>query len=42
MKVIISIGTRAELIKTAPFMLELQRRGHDYYFISTGQHNLKP
>ena len=42
MEVIISIGTRAELIKTAPFMLELQRRGHDYYFISTGQHNLKP
>jgi len=40
-KVAIIIGTRAELIKTFPVMLELQRKKMDYYFIHTGQHNLK-
>ena len=40
-KIAIIIGTRAELIKTFPVMLELQRRKRDYYFIHTGQHNLK-
>ena len=39
-KIAIIIGTRAELIKTFPVMLELQKRGEDYYFIHTGQHNL--
>ena len=37
----IIIGTRAELIKTFPLMLELQRRSIPYYFIHTGQHNLR-
>ena len=39
-KITIVIGTRAELIKTFPIMLELQRRNIPYYFIHTGQHNL--
>jgi len=34
------IGTRAELIKTFPVMLELQKRNISYYFIHTGQHQL--
>ncbi len=37
----IIIGTRAELIKSFPVMLELQKRKLPYYFIHTGQHNLK-
>ncbi len=39
-KIAIVIGTRAELIKTFPIMLELQKRDVPYYFIHTGQHNL--
>ena len=39
-KIAIVIGTRAELIKTFPIMLELQKRVIPYYFIHTGQHNL--
>ena len=39
-KIAIIIGTRAELIKTFPVMLELQKRKIPYYFIHTGQHNL--
>lgn len=39
-KIAIIIGTRAELIKTFPVMLELQKRGIPYYFIHSGQHNL--
>ena len=35
------LGTRAELIKTAPVMRELNKRKISYYFISTGQHDLK-
>lgn len=34
------IGTRAELIKSFPVMLEFQKRKEDYYFIHTGQHSL--
>lgn len=34
----IVIGTRAQLIKTAPVMVELKSRGLDYIFIWTGQH----
>ncbi|MEI7719015.1 MAG: UDP-N-acetylglucosamine 2-epimerase (non-hydrolyzing) [archaeon] len=34
------IGTRAELIKTFPVMLELQKKKIPYYFIHTGQHSL--
>jgi len=37
-KIAIAIGTRAELIKTFPVMLELQKRNIPYYFIHTGQH----
>lgn len=32
------VGTKAQLIKMAPIMVELQKRGHDYNFILTGQH----
>jgi UDP-N-acetylglucosamine 2-epimerase len=38
--VAIVIGTRAELIKTFPVMIELQNRKVPYYFIHTGQHSL--
>ncbi|MEM5832453.1 MAG: UDP-N-acetylglucosamine 2-epimerase (non-hydrolyzing) [Candidatus Aenigmatarchaeota archaeon] len=34
------LGTRAELIKTMPIMKELEKRGIDYCFIHTGQHNI--
>jgi UDP-N-acetylglucosamine 2-epimerase len=39
-KIAFIIGTRAELIKSFPLMLELQREKKDYYFIHTGQHAL--
>ncbi len=39
-KIAIVIGTRAELIKTFPVMLELQKRQVPYYFIHSGQHSL--
>lgn len=32
------LGTKAQLIKTAPVMLELDRRGIGYRFIDSGQH----
>lgn len=32
------LGTKAQIIKMAPIMVELQRRGMDYTFIHTGQH----
>ncbi len=34
----IVVGTRAQLIKTAPVMLELDKRGINYSFIYTAQH----
>ena len=40
-KIAIIIGTKAELIKCMPIMLELKKRGEDYWFIHTGQHSLK-
>lgn len=40
-KIAIILGTRAELIKTFPVMLELKKQKIPYYFIHTGQHNLK-
>jgi len=40
-KIAIIIGTNAELIKCMPIMLELKKRGEDYWFIHTGQHSLK-
>lgn len=39
-KIAIVIGTKAELIKCVPIMLELQNRKKDYWFIHTGQHPL--
>jgi len=41
MKTAIILGTRAELIKTFPVMLELQENHSPYYFVHTGQHNLE-
>lgn len=38
-KLCIVIGTRAQLIKTAPVMQELQNRQIPYYFLHTGQHS---
>jgi UDP-N-acetylglucosamine 2-epimerase (non-hydrolysing) len=32
------LGTKAQMIKMAPIMVELQRRNIDYSFIHTGQH----
>ena len=40
-KIAIIIGTKAELIKCMPIMLELQKQKKDYWFIHTGQHSLK-
>ena len=34
------LGTRAELIKSFPVMLEMEKRGIDYTFVHTGQHSL--
>ena len=39
-EIAIIIGTRAELIKVFPVMLELRKAKKDYYFIHTGQHKL--
>jgi UDP-N-acetylglucosamine 2-epimerase len=36
----IVIGTKAELIKCMPIMLELQKQKKNYWFIHTGQHPL--
>lgn len=40
-KIAMIIGTRAELIKIFPVMLELNKKNIPYYFIHTGQHNLE-
>ena len=39
-RIAIVIGTKAELIKCIPVMLELQKRKLDYWFVHTGQHPL--
>jgi UDP-N-acetylglucosamine 2-epimerase (non-hydrolysing) len=39
-KIVIILGTKAELIKCMPIMLELQKRKESYFFIHTGQHPL--
>ena len=39
-KIAIVIGTKAELIKCMPIMVELQKIKEDYLFIHTGQHPL--
>lgn len=38
MKIAIIIGTRPEIIKMAPVMDEIEKRGIDYILIHTGQH----
>ena len=40
MMIAIIIGTKAELIKCMPIMLELQKQKKNYWFIHTGQHPL--
>lgn len=35
------LGTRAEAIKILPIVRQLERRGHDYRVVSTGQHDLR-
>jgi|APSaa5957512622_1039677.scaffolds.fasta_scaffold00261_20 UDP-N-acetylglucosamine 2-epimerase (non-hydrolysing) len=39
-RIAIIIGTKAELIKCMPIMVELQKQKKDYWFIHTGQHPL--
>jgi len=39
-KIAIVIGTKAELIKCMPIMLELKKQKKDYWFVHTGQHPL--
>ena len=39
-RIAVIIGTKAELIKCMPVMLELQKQKIDYWFIHTGQHPL--
>ncbi len=39
-KIAIIIGTKAELIKCMPIMIELQKQKKNYWFIHTGQHPL--
>lgn len=38
MNIVVVVGTRPEIIKMAPVIKELERRGADYTFIHTGQH----
>ncbi len=38
MKVAVIVGTRPEIIKMAPVIKELEKRGADFFIIHTGQH----
>jgi UDP-N-acetylglucosamine 2-epimerase (non-hydrolysing) len=38
MSIVVVVGTRPEIIKMAPIIRELEKRGIDYAFIHTGQH----
>jgi len=38
MSVLVVVGTRPEIIKMAPIIKELERRGVDFVFVHTGQH----
>src|SRR4030042_1388541 len=38
MRVAIVLGTRPEIIKTAPLMKELEKRKSDFFVLHTGQH----
>ncbi len=39
MKILVPIGTRPEIVKMAPVVHQLRRRGFDLRVIATGQHN---
>src|SRR5271157_2481013 len=39
-KIAFVIGTKAELIKCMPLMVELKKQNREYWFIHTGQHPL--
>ena len=39
-KIMIILGTKAELIKCMPIMLELKKQKREYWFVHTGQHPL--
>ncbi|MEM2090051.1 MAG: UDP-N-acetylglucosamine 2-epimerase, partial [Candidatus Pacearchaeota archaeon] len=41
MRIVFVVGTKAELIKCMPIMLELQKKREEYLFIHTGQHSLQ-
>lgn len=38
MKIVNFVGTRPEIIKVQPVMKQIQRRGHELFFVHTGQH----
>lgn len=38
MKVAVIVGTRPEIIKMAPIIHELEKRGVEFFFVHTGQH----
>lgn len=38
MSIVVVVGTRPEIIKMAPVVKELERRGVDFVFVHTGQH----
>ncbi len=38
MKIAIIVGTRPEIIKMAPIIKELEKRGADFFIVHTGQH----
>lgn len=38
MSILVVVGTRPEIIKMAPIIKELERRGLSFYFVHTGQH----
>ncbi len=40
MRLVVPFGTRPEIIKLAPVVAELRRRGHDVWCVATGQHDL--
>jgi len=36
--IVVVVGTRPEIIKMAPVIKELEKRGVEYTFVNTGQH----
>jgi UDP-N-acetylglucosamine 2-epimerase (non-hydrolysing) len=40
MKIAIVLGTRPEIIKMAPIIRVLERKGRDYFILHSGQHYL--